>query len=171
MEPKLHKISPVLKFLFNASLSNIIVEDLTFHDSKSEFTQPRYNLKSGRSSYRCSWIYHLKAKNPSSLKLNLRAFAIFSLPKYALPFLSSPCFSLVCHSVRPSIIQQQRTTPFPLSQSLLRSTDKWSSHLTCLVCPPVGRPPISLFLGEGWFVRVGTWKCSVLGLSTLRFAS
>ena len=70
MEPKLHKISAVLKFLFNASLSKIIVEDLTFHDSKSEFTQPRYNLKSGRSSYRCSWIYHLKAKNPSSQKLN-----------------------------------------------------------------------------------------------------
>ena len=46
MEPKLHKISPVLKFLFNASLSKISVEDLTFHDSKSEFTQPNYNLKS-----------------------------------------------------------------------------------------------------------------------------
>ena len=72
MEPKLHKISAVLKFLFNASLSNIIVEDLTFHDSKSEFTQPRYNLKSGRSSYHCSWIYHLKAKNHLSLKLNTR---------------------------------------------------------------------------------------------------
>ena len=70
MEPKLHKISPVLKFLFNSSLSNIIVEDLTFHDSRSEFTQPRYNLKSGMSSYHCSWIYHLKAKKLSSLKLN-----------------------------------------------------------------------------------------------------
>ena len=70
MEPKLHKISAVLKCVFNASLSKILVEDLTFHDSKSEFTQPRYNLKSGRSSHRCSWIYHLKAKNPSSLKLN-----------------------------------------------------------------------------------------------------
>ena len=48
----------------------ISVEDLTFHDSKSEFTQPNYNLKSGKSSYRCSWIYHLKATNPSSIKLN-----------------------------------------------------------------------------------------------------
>ena len=48
----------------------ISVEDLTFHDSKSEFMQPNYNLKSGKSSYHCSWIYHLKATNPSSLKLN-----------------------------------------------------------------------------------------------------
>ena len=70
MEPKLHKISAELKFLFNASLSKISVEDLTFHDSKSEFMQPRYNLKSGRSSYRCSWIQHLEAKNPSSQKPN-----------------------------------------------------------------------------------------------------
>ena len=70
MEPKLHNIYAILKFLFNALLSKIIVEALTFHDSKSEFTQPSYNLKSGRSSYRCSWIYHLKAKNPSSLKGN-----------------------------------------------------------------------------------------------------
>ena len=74
MEPKLHKVSAVLKFLFNASLSKINVEDLTFHDSKSEFTQPNYNLKSGKSSYHCSWIYHLKATNPSSLKLNLHNY-------------------------------------------------------------------------------------------------
>ena len=71
MEPNLHKISAVLTFLFNASLSKIIVEDLTVHDCKSEFTQPRYNLKSDRSSYRCSWIQHLEAKNPSSQKPNL----------------------------------------------------------------------------------------------------
>ena len=63
-------VSAVIQFLFNASLSNIMVELLTFHDSKSEFTQPNYNLKSGSGSYRCSWIYLLKAKNPSSLKLN-----------------------------------------------------------------------------------------------------
>ena len=83
MEPKLHKISPVLKFLFNASLSNIIVEHLTFHDSKSEFMQPRYDLKSGRSSYRCSWIYHLKANNPSSLELNSETLGAY-IVTYAL---------------------------------------------------------------------------------------
>ena len=70
MEPKLHKVSAVLNFVFNASLSKIIVEGLTFHESKSEFTQPRYSLKSGWSSYCCSWIYHREAKNPLCQKLN-----------------------------------------------------------------------------------------------------
>ena len=40
--------------------------------------QPRYNLKSGRISYCCSWIYHLKAKNPSSLYWGTRGETILS---------------------------------------------------------------------------------------------
>ena len=94
MEPNLHKISAVLKFVFNASLSMIIVEDLTFYDCKSEFTQPRYNLKSGRSSYCMLFLdLTLEGQKPFVSKAQLSGGSVFCgswLPNITLGHLLCP---------------------------------------------------------------------------------